>query len=311
MADGKGGGEDQHEDSSVGFELRDEEQGSCHAHPIQMRPFGQGLGVLHQLNPHSLRLLRHGLLHPFAGLHLVHGFLDVVIGPDFRYQRVMYQEAVLVHDIIRSTLPQLDLDDIFSSQDSIALELHRSLNGVMNQYGFLIHHALITKIWPNDHVKESMNEVEASKRMKEAMPEKAEAVRIKLVKDAEALAERAHLNGVGVARERREIARGMKDVTVESTPTGSHSSEAISSKGVMDLLLLTQYFDVLSDLSGHRGVKKGFPTATGPGQEDEHESGPSTSLFVTHMPETVAQLSATARKCFGSDTVQTENLLDL
>lgn len=212
------------------------------------------------------------------------------------------------HDVIRSSLPQLNLDDIFSSQDSIALELHRSLNGVMNEYGFLIHHALITKIWPNEHVKESMNEMEASKRMKEAMPQKAEAVMIQAVKEAEARAERAHLNGVGVARERREIARGMKDVIVESTPTGSHSSVAISSKDVMDLLLLTQYLDVLSDLSGHRGVKKSFATTTGPGQEDENESGPSASLFMTHMPETVAQLSETARKCFGSDTVQTENL---
>lgn len=215
------------------------------------------------------------------------------------------------HDVIRSSLPQLNLDDIFSSQDSIALELHRSLNGVMNEYGFLIHHALITKIWPNEHVKESMNEMEASKRMKEAMPQKAEAVMIQAVKEAEARAERAHLNGVGVARERREIARGMKDVIVESTPTGSHSSVAISSKDVMDLLLLTQYLDVLSDLSGHRGVKKSFATTTGPGQEDENESGPSASLFMTHMPETVAQLSETARKCFGSDTVQTENLLNL
>lgn len=201
-----------------------------------------------------------------------------------------------IHDIIRSTLPQLDLDDIFSSQDSIALELHRSLNGSMNQYGYVIEHSLITKISPNEHVKASMNEIEASRRCKLAMPQKAEAVRIQAVKDAEARAERLHLNGIGVARERREIAKGLKDV---ATSVQSCHDEVICSKGVMDLLLLTQYMDVITDLGGARRRK-----------DDE----PSTSLFVNHMPETVTQLSAQARKCFGTarvDTIKVENLLDL
>ena len=60
----------------------------------------------------------------------------------------------------------------------------------MNEYGYIIDHALICQIRPNDHVKESMNEMQASKRMKEAMPHKAEAVRIEIVKAAEARAER-------------------------------------------------------------------------------------------------------------------------
>jgi len=90
----------------------------------------------------------------------------------------------------------MDLDDIFSSQESIALELHRSLNGTMNRYGYLIHHVLLTRIYPNEHVKISMNEMQASKRMKEAMPHKAEAVRLQLVKEAEGRAERDYLKGL-------------------------------------------------------------------------------------------------------------------
>eukprot|EP00569_Conticribra_weissflogii_P020878 CAMPEP_0171436396 /NCGR_PEP_ID=MMETSP0881-20121228/14178_1 /TAXON_ID=67004 /ORGANISM="Thalassiosira weissflogii, Strain CCMP1336" /LENGTH=53 /DNA_ID=CAMNT_0011957743 /DNA_START=1239 /DNA_END=1397 /DNA_ORIENTATION=+ len=53
----------------------------------------------------------------------------------------------------------------------------------MNRYGYLIHHVLLTRIYPNEHVKISMNEMQASKRMKEAMPHKAEAVRLQLVKE--------------------------------------------------------------------------------------------------------------------------------
>ena len=214
-----------------------------------------------------------------------------------------------INDIIRSTLPQLDLDDIFSSQDSIAFELHHSLNGTMNQYGYVIHHSLITKINPNDHVKASMNEMEASKREREAMPQKAEAVRIKLVKDAEGRAERAYLNGLGVARERKAIAMGMKDVAYSVVSQKGGVDNDIDDRqvvnntlSVMDLLLLTQYMDVLTELNGRR--RRGTE-----GVEEEEEG---SALFLTHMPDTVSQLSATVRECFTDcDTVKVDNLLDL
>lgn len=215
------------------------------------------------------------------------------------------QLTTQTHDILRSSLPQLELDDIFSSQESIALELHRSLNGNMNQYGYLIHHALICEIRPNDHVKQSMNEMEASKRMKEAMPQKAEAVVIEKVKAAEARAERAYLIGVGVARERGAIARGMREVVDNVISDGDKTNTSISAKGVMDLLLLTQYMDVITDLNRARG---------GNHDESGENQRPTSSMFMMHMPETVSQLTATATKCFRSvttDAVEVENLLGL
>ncbi|KAL7525727.1 hypothetical protein ACHAWF_001480 [Thalassiosira exigua] len=151
--------------------------------------------------------------------------------------------------------------------------------------------------------------MEASKRMKEAVPEKAEAVRIQAVKDVEARAERAHLNGVGVARERREIARGMSDI-VDSVVGDDDAgrNDNIPAKGVMDLLLLTQYFDDLTYLNGVRQGRKNGDEAN---EGDEYQS---PSLFMTHMPGTVSQLTETARACFGDATaasVKVENLLDL
>jgi hypothetical protein len=218
-----------------------------------------------------------------------------------------------VHDMIRSTMPRLDLDDIFSAQDSIASEFHQSLNDCMNRYGFLVHRALITRILPNEHVKRSMNEVHASKRTKEAMPHKAEAVRILAVRDAEARAERAHLIGVGVARERREIAKGMRDVVDDVVGGGGDGGGvSVSARGAMDLLLLTQYYDVLMDLKGAQRGRYGDADADDECQEN-HE-GTSTSLFLMHMPDAVSRLTETARECFVSatgDAVRVENLLDL
>lgn len=214
------------------------------------------------------------------------------------------------HDIIRSTLPQLELDDIFSSQDSIALDLYRSLNGQMNQYGFIIHHALLTQIQPSELVKVSMNEMESSRRLKLAMPQKADAAKMQIVKNAEARAERAYLVGVGVSRERKAIAEGMKDV-VGNVTHGAEGKTHIPAKGVFDLLLLTQYFDVLTDLQDFKPLR----SSSNPNIDDtrEQQSTSPTSLFLSHMPETVSRLSEAARKCFESDTenVQVENLLDI
>lgn len=225
----------------------------------------------------------------------------------YSLQSPIRQMTSHTHDILRSTLPQLYLDEIFaSSQDSIASELQRSLNLTMNQYGYMVHQALICRIDPNAHVKESMNEMEASKRMKEAMPQKAEAVWIEKVKDAEAKSERAYLNGIGVARERGAIANGMKQVVDGLLDDAGKSSGAtsVTTKGVMDMLLLTQYLDVITDLNGKCCAAGG----------DEGDQHPDSSLFMMHMPETVSQLTARARECFGSstsDAVTVENLLEL
>ena len=211
-------------------------------------------------------------------------------------------------------MPRLDLDDIFSAQDMIASDFHRSLNEGMNPHGFLVHHALITRICPNEHVKRSMNEVQASKRAKEAMPHRAEAVRISAVRDAEAGAERAHLIGIGVARERREIARGMRDA-VDGIVGGGGVS--VSAKEAMDLLLLTQYYDVLTDLGRPRWEGREGGDDGGECREESHGgTTTSTSLFLMHTPDVVSRLTDTARECFGStntvgDAVRVENLLDL
>jgi hypothetical protein len=221
------------------------------------------------------------------------------------------QLTARVHDMVRSTMPRLDLDDIFSAQDAIASEFHRSLNDGMNPHGFLVHHALITRICPNEHVKRSMNEIQASKRTREAMPHRAEAFRISAVRDAEARAERAHLIGVGVARERGEIARGMRDAVGGIVDGGGGVSA--SARGAMDLLLLTQYYDVLTDLKGAARWGEG---REGDGGESRGEGrgGTSTSLFLMHTPDVVSRLTETVRECFGSNTggaVRVENLLDL
>merc|ERR1719491_2333845 len=92
-----------------------------------------------------------------------------------------------------------------------------------------------------------MNGINASKRLKEAAMYKAEADKIRQVKAAEAEAEARYLSGVGVARQRRAIVQGLQT----SVDAFSNEVEGATPKDVMDILLLTQYFDTLSSVGAN------------------------------------------------------------
>jgi hypothetical protein len=154
-----------------------------------------------------------------------------------------------------------------------------------------------------------MNEIEASKRMKEAMPHKAEAIKVECVKKAEASAERAYLHGVGIARQRREIARGMIE-TMKSLNESYDDDSTNSAKATMDLLLLTQYLDVLTAVGGSSKRVVDKPPSDGGSDGDS----PSTSsLLLSHMPDTVFQIQDALSKQFVAATnpVKVENLLEM
>merc|ERR1711983_473763 len=68
---------------------------------------------------------------------------------------------------------------------------------------------------PDMRVKNAMNEINASKRLKYAVAEKAEGEKILEVKSAEAEAEAKYLSGVGVAKQRKAIVDGLRTSIVD------------------------------------------------------------------------------------------------
>eukprot|EP00633_Aureoumbra_lagunensis_P003760 CAMPEP_0197285308 /NCGR_PEP_ID=MMETSP0890-20130614/524_1 /TAXON_ID=44058 ORGANISM="Aureoumbra lagunensis, Strain CCMP1510" /NCGR_SAMPLE_ID=MMETSP0890 /ASSEMBLY_ACC=CAM_ASM_000533 /LENGTH=148 /DNA_ID=CAMNT_0042752661 /DNA_START=461 /DNA_END=907 /DNA_ORIENTATION=+ len=134
----------------------------------------------------------------------------------------------------------------------------------MSSYGYHIVRALVTDINPDARVKQSMNEINASRRLRESAKEKAEAEKITQVKAAEADAESKYLSGVGVARQRQAIVGGLQDSINEF----AGEIAGTTPKDVMDLLLVTQYFDMLKDVGATN----------------------NNTLFLPHAPQSVADL---------------------
>jgi len=167
-----------------------------------------------------------------------------------------------VFDVVRSTVPRMELDEAFASKSEIANATLHQLESVMKDYGYEIMNTLVTDMSPDARVKASMNEINASKRLKEAASHKAEADKVQQVKAAEADAEARYLSGLGVARQRKAIVDGLQSSVNEF----SGSVNGVTSKDVMDILMLTQYFDTL--------------TAVG-----------ASNMILEHEPASVANLS--------------------
>eukprot|EP01033_Poteriospumella_lacustris_P001543 gene1543-1118_t len=154
------------------------------------------------------------------------------------------QMRAYVFDSIRASLCSLTLDHSFESKEEISSSLKLHLQEIMSTYGLLILNALVTDLTPDSRVRDAMNEINASKRLKESAFQRAEGEKILKVKRAEAEMESMFLSGLGVARQRKAIMDGLKDSIVEF----SSNIHGTTAKDVMDLLVLNQYFDTLHDM---------------------------------------------------------------
>jgi regulator of protease activity HflC (stomatin/prohibitin superfamily) len=165
----------------------------------------------------------------------------------------------------------LELDDAFTSKDDIALACQTQLAKTMAEYGYEIMESLVTDLSPDLRVKASMNEINASKRLRMASMYKAESDKIKQVKAAEAEAEARYLSGVGVANQRKAIVDGLQS----SINDFKADVPGTSPRDVMDLLLMTQYFDLLRDVGAN-------------------------TVFVDHEPGAVARLQGQVNRGFSA-----------
>jgi regulator of protease activity HflC (stomatin/prohibitin superfamily) len=121
------------------------------------------------------------------------------------------QIRAYVFDVVRSTVPKLELDEVFTSKEEIARDVKEQLTVSMETFGLSIIQTLLTDIEPAAKVKAAMNEINAATRLRSAAAQKAEADKIQVVKAAEADAEAKFLAGQGIARQRQAIINGLRE----------------------------------------------------------------------------------------------------
>jgi len=170
--------------------------------------------------------------------------LESVYDAFYRLSNPTEQITSYIFDVVRAQVPKLILDDVFEKKDNIAVTVKAELADQMGEFGYDIIKALVTDIDPNAKVKAAMNEINEQQRLRMAAEQKGEAAKILRVKKAEGEAESLRLQGEGIAKQRKAIVEGLKDSISEfqkSVP-GTRASD------VMNLVLVTQYYDALKEI---------------------------------------------------------------
>lgn len=169
---------------------------------------------------------------------------DKIYDAFYKLDDARKQITSYVFDVVRAQVPNIKLDDVFEKKDDIADIVKAELAQVMEGFGYGILKALVTDIDPDSKVKQSMNEINAAQRMRVAATEKGEAERILKVKAAEGDAQSKALQGKGIAEQRKAIVEGLRD----SVDEFQRSVPGTTAKDVMNLVLMTQYFDTLKEI---------------------------------------------------------------
>jgi len=165
----------------------------------------------------------------------------------YKLENPEVQITSFIFDVVRARVPGIILDDLFEKKDDIAIAVRDELSEVMDDFGYGILKALVTDIDPDAKVKAAMNEINSNQRLRVAANEKGEAEKILKVKAAEAEAESKALQGMGIANQRRAIIEGLRD----SVDEFQKSIPAATAADVMNLVLITQYFDTLKDIGSN------------------------------------------------------------
>jgi regulator of protease activity HflC (stomatin/prohibitin superfamily) len=171
-----------------------------------------------------------------------------------------------VEQVILGHVPGMTLDEVFASQSSIAAAVKQELDADMAAFGYEIVNVLVTDIVPDAKVKSAMNDINAAQREQVAASARGEADKILVVKKAEAEAESKALQGQGIANQRKAIVEGLQN----SIEQFQKAVEGATPKDVMQLVLVTQYFDTLKSIG---------------------ESDKTNTLFLAHSPLAVKEVS--------------------
>jgi regulator of protease activity HflC (stomatin/prohibitin superfamily) len=181
-----------------------------------------------------------------------------VIDPVLSYYKLDDSKAQIrayVFDVIRSEVPKQTLDQVFEEKENLSRAVQHQLEDMLKEYGFQIRATPVTDIDPDHTVKRSLNQMNEQKNLKDAMREKAESDAIVKIRNAEAVgqemrikaeadAEAKYQAGLGLSRQRKAIVDGLS----ESVQLFQDGVPGVNSKTVMDLIMITQYFDMMEKI---------------------------------------------------------------
>lgn len=148
----------------------------------------------------------------------------------------------LVLNIIRPTVSQMSLEELFSDREKLKKQIEVELSLLLKSYGYLLVNVLVDQPALSKEAEKTFNDVLLAEKRKQAAVFEADAQRIKVEAQASAEAEAQRLRAQGLADSRRILASSLKESLDDLSVL--ERSEAIN------LLLETNRIDALRTMAG-------------------------------------------------------------
>lgn len=161
----------------------------------------------------------------------------------YKLTNLVGQMKTYVFDQVRSSVPGMNMNEVFENKVHISEQVRTHLGEKMGQFGITIVDVPIKNFKLPSEVQAAMNQVVTQQRLREAANEKGEADKILVVKAAEAKKAQDILHGEGVAGQRQAIAEG-----VEKSVKGVADAADMTPREATTFLALMQYLDAITKI---------------------------------------------------------------
>ncbi|MBT4936420.1 hypothetical protein HON22_00735 [Candidatus Peregrinibacteria bacterium] len=151
----------------------------------------------------------------------------------------------IVDNALRAKINEFQHLDVLAKRNEFSEYLEEILSEKLVKWGYSLDSVQITDIELPDELISAMNSVKTTERQKEAALNEGEAKKILAVKEAEGDQESKRLQGLGLAQQREEVAKGLKrsvDEFKQALGTKADPNE------IMNIILMTNYFDTLKSI---------------------------------------------------------------
>jgi regulator of protease activity HflC (stomatin/prohibitin superfamily) len=161
----------------------------------------------------------------------------------YKLEQPHEQVRAWVLNTVRSTAASMTLEEMFNDREKVVGEVRQLLTSKLSEFGYRLEGVLIDQPTVSQEVQSSFNRVVAATREKEAALQEGEAVKIRIVKQAEAEADAQRERAKGLADSRRILAAGLQE--------SLNGFAKIPQNMALALLIETNRIDALREASKH------------------------------------------------------------
>lgn len=161
----------------------------------------------------------------------------------YKLQKPHEQVRAWVLNTVRSIAAGMTLEEMFNDRERVVNEVRGLLTAKLSEFGYRLEGVLIDQPMVSAEVQSSFNRVVAATREKEAALQEGEAIKIRIVKQAEAEADAQRERAKGLADSRRILAAGLQE--------SLNGFAKIPQNTALALLIETNRIDALREASKH------------------------------------------------------------